>query len=83
MISNKHKGDFMCRELAALNNEVGGAEHVQWILLSSVKASLYGLCAASMRLQFPIIIKIIIISYSYYTSGAEQGISDPVSSYSL
>ena len=41
MISNKHKGDFMCRELAALNNEVGGDEHAQWILLSSVKASLY------------------------------------------
>ena len=28
----------MCRELAALN-AVGGAEHAQWILLSSVKTS--------------------------------------------
>ena len=54
MISNKHKGDFMCHEFAALNNEVGRAEHAQWILLSSVKDSLYmlintrtSLCAAS------------------------------------
>ena len=30
MIINKHKGEFMCRELAALN-AVGGAEHAQWI----------------------------------------------------
>ena len=39
----------MCHELAALNNEVGRAEHVQYILLSSVKASntRASLCAAS------------------------------------
>ena len=30
----------MCRELAVLNT-VGGAERAQWILLSSVKSSLY------------------------------------------
>ena len=35
MILNKHKGEFMCRELAALN-AVGGTEHAQWIPLSSV-----------------------------------------------
>ena len=40
MITNKHKGEFMCRKLAALN-AVGGAEHAQWILLSGVKTSLY------------------------------------------
>ena len=33
MILNKHKGECMCRELAALN-AVGGTEHAQWILLS-------------------------------------------------
>ena len=32
MILNKHKGEFMCRELAALN-AVGGTEHAQWIPL--------------------------------------------------
>ena len=37
MIINEHKGEFMCRKLAALN-AVGGAEHAQWILL---KTSLY------------------------------------------
>ena len=36
MILNKHKGEFMRRELAALN-AVGGADHALWILLSSVK----------------------------------------------
>ena len=51
MILNKHKGDFMCCELVALN-VVGGAEHAQWILLSSVKTSPYirSLCAVSPRL---------------------------------
>ena len=39
-VLNKLKGEFMCRELAALN-AVGGAEHAQWILLSSVKSSPY------------------------------------------
>ena len=36
MILNKHKGELMCRELAGVN-AVGGAEHVQRILLSGVK----------------------------------------------
>ena len=40
MLLNKHKGEFMCHELAALN-AVGRAEHAQRILLSGVKASLY------------------------------------------
>ena len=43
MILNKHKGEFMCHELAALN-AVGGTEHAQRIvlsLLSGVKDSLY------------------------------------------
>ena len=58
----------MCRELAALNNEVGGAEHAQWILLSSVKASLYAttntraiLCAASAS---AILVNLVIFSYN-------------------
>ena len=41
MILNKHKGEFMCRKLSALNIAVGGAEYTQRILLSGVKASLY------------------------------------------
>ena len=48
---DKLKGEFMCRELAALN-AVGGAEHAQWILLSllmltNTRASL---CTVSTRL---------------------------------
>ena len=39
MILNKHKGEFMCHELAALNIAVGGTEHVQrsyWVALNAV-----------------------------------------------
>ena len=35
-ILNKHKGEFLCHELAALN-AVGGAEHAQRVLQSGVK----------------------------------------------
>ena len=88
MIANKHKGDFMCRELAALNNEVGGAEHAQWILLNSVKASLYAnkhkgefMCRehASAISGESCDIIIIIISYSYIPVGLSREFSDPVS----
>ena len=49
MIINKHKGEFMFRELAALN-AVGGAEHAQWILLSGVTNTRASLCVVSNTL---------------------------------
>ena len=41
MILSKHKGEFVCHELTALNIVVGGIEYAQKILLSGLKASLY------------------------------------------
>ena len=80
----------MCRELAALNNEVGGAEHAQWILLNSVKASLYANKKASLAMCHEHAsaisgescdIIIIITSYLYVPVGLSREFSDPVSSY--
>ena len=62
----------MCRELSALNDEVGGAEHGQWILLNSVKASLYDnkhkgefMCREHASAISGESCDIIIISYHY------------------
>ena len=53
MILNKHKGEFMCRKLSALNIAVGGAEHAQRTLLSGVKASFYDAKQTQGRVHVP------------------------------